>query len=108
MAEKFKVMIYDLDIDSVRYEKYIGIDNKHLETKEGLYELDKCKKFYNETNGMIYYLINVDLPSKQEASNLKQLRRSAALNNLFKYDVKKPFDIVAFMPWIIILMMVIF
>lgn len=108
MKENFKVMVFDEELDSLRYEKYIGIDPKDIETENGMYPLEDARKVYNESDGMIYYIFNLDLPAKVEASNLKQLRRSSALSNIFNYDVKKEFDIFKFLPWIVILAMIVF
>lgn len=108
MPDKFKVLIFDEELQSLRSEKYVGIDPNHIETKEGMYPLEDARKVYNETDGLIYYIFNLDLPARVEVENLKRLRRSSALSNIFKYEVKKPFDIFSFMPWLVILALIMF
>ena len=46
-------------------------------------------------------MTEIDLQTKIEAENLKKLRRSVALNNIFDYETTKTFDLMGFMPYII-------
>lgn len=108
MAEKFKVLVFDKDLNSLRSERFVQLTDKHIETKSNLYDLADTEKYYNESDGLVYYVCHADIKARQESENLKKLRRSVTLNNLFKYDVKKPFDVIGFMPWLIILALIIF
>ncbi|MEC2986271.1 hypothetical protein P9Z41_12875, partial [Bacillus cereus] len=57
----------------------------------------------------VYHIYNLEKPARIEAENLKMLRRSSALKGIFDFDTgKKPFDIIGFMPWVIIVLLAIF
>lgn len=106
--KKSKVLIYDEESKTLRTEKFKLINGNDLETNCGWYPMDNCERLINETDGHIYYFFNVPKTAKLEAENLKQLRRNVALNNIFNYQTKKQFDLIAFMPWLIILALIIF
>ncbi|MEG7944884.1 hypothetical protein, partial [Bacillus pacificus] len=79
--------------DDVMYvERVISADSDVVETETGIYKTDDAIRYYNETEGAISYMFNVDIPSKMEAEKLKTLRRSTAIKNLFKYDTQKSFN----------------
>lgn len=107
-TNNFKVYIFDEETQSFYQEKFISAVNNTIETNEGIYNLEQTKKFYDETNGKICYFINLDLPARMEVTNLKKLRRSTALNNIFNYSSKKSFDLIGFMPWIILILFILF
>ncbi|MDR4352532.1 hypothetical protein FOS02_28020, partial [Bacillus paranthracis] len=65
---------------------------------------DDAIRYYNETEGAISYMFNVDIPSKMEAEKLKTLRRSTAIKNLFKYDTQKSFNFEKMIPWVIVVL----
>ena len=108
MAEKFRVIIFDDESGSVRYEKFDDIIGGDLLTKEGIYPMESVKRFFNETGSTIDYYVHLDLPAKIEASNLVKLRRSQAIGNLFNFETKKQFDIMSLMPWAVIIALIIF
>ena len=86
----------------------IDIIDDNLEYEDGILSVSDAKIYFDaSTNGM-HYFFNVDIPSKVESKNLKLLRRSTALNNIFKYDRGSKFDLMSMMPWIIIVLLVLF
>lgn len=95
-----KVMFFDEERRTVSVEPIKNIQGDSIESSNGLMHLSDASIFTDEWNGGTYYLFNVDLPAKVEAENLKKLRRSAALSNLFNYSSAKPFDLMGFMPWV--------
>ncbi|EJR28796.1 hypothetical protein [Bacillus mycoides] len=91
--------------DEVMYvERVISADSDVVETETGIYKTDDAKRYYNETEGAISYMFNVDIPSKMEAEKLKTLRRSTAIKNLFKYDTQKSFNFEKMIPWVIVVL----
>ena len=108
MKKNVKVLIYDEEKKTIRTEKFNLINGNDLETNAGWYPLDDSQRLIDDSDGTIYYLFNVPVPAKIEAENLKHLRRSVALNNIFDYQTKKQFDLFAFMPWVIIILLAIF
>lgn len=108
MKKNSKVLIYNEESKTLRSEKFNLINGNDLETSEGWYPMDNCERLIDETDGSIYYFFNVPKAAKLEAENLKMLRRNVALNNIFNYQTKKQFDIIAFMPWLIIIAMILF
>lgn len=108
MKNNTKVVIYDEENGMLRTEKFMLINGENLETDVSCYPVSNAYKYYNETDGFIYYYLNVPLPAKLEAENVKHLRRNAALNNIFNYQTKKSFDLIAFMPWVIVMLLIFF
>lgn len=91
--------------DDVMYvERVISADSDVVETETGIYKTDDAIRYYNETEGAISYMFNVDIPSKMEAEKLKTLRRSTAIKNLFKYDTQKSFNFEKMIPWVIVVL----
>lgn len=78
-------------------------------TESGMYAFDDMQKFTNIRGGNILYLAGtVDLDSRIEAANLRQLRKSTALKRMFEYDVKDKTEIMKFLPWLAIVLLILF
>jgi len=105
---KQKIFLFDEETKTFYSEEVKTILGNEIETKYGLYPKSDFEQYFDEDNNSIVYFSKIDLNAKLEAENLKTLRRSSALNNLFNYETKKQFDLVAFMPYIIIIVMAIF
>lgn len=86
----------------------VDVIGDSVEYEEGVLNIADATKYIDNNTGGLHYIFNLDLPAVVEAKNLKLLRRSTAVNNLFKYDKGKKFDLVAFMPWVVIIALVIF
>lgn len=91
--------------DDVLYvEPVKSADSDVVETETAIYKTEDAKRYYNETDGSIAYMFNVDIPGKVEAEKLKMLRRSTTIKNLFKYDTEKSFNLDKLIPWIIVVL----
>lgn len=77
-------------------------------TESGMYPLDNMNKHMNLRGGNILYTANLDLPARIEAENLKTLRRSAALQRIFQFDVQDKTDYFKYVPYVIIIMLILF
>lgn len=108
MSKNLKLFIFDKENNVIHNEKILVADEHGIETKHSVFENKDCDKYFNETDGNVYYVVNADLPAKVEANNLKNLRRSNALNNIFNYDVNKTFDVISLLPWLVIILLVLF
>jgi hypothetical protein len=108
MYKNFRAMIFNSETNTFHVEKVVQIVGDKLETENDLYPIQNAVRYVNETDGHVVYVFNVDLPAKVEAQNLKLLRRSAALSRIFDYQVAKPFDIFKFMPWVAIILLILF
>ena len=95
-----KVMFFDEERRTVSVENIKNVQGDTIESSNGLIHLGDADIYTDEWNGNIYYVYNCDLPGKVEVENLKKLRRSAALSNIFNYKSAKPFDLMGFMPWV--------
>lgn len=104
--KNYKVSIVENDVISTY--PVVDIIADSIEYEDGILKMADAKKFFDSTSGGIHYLFYCDLPAVVEAKNLKLLRRSTAINNLFKYDRNKKFDLMGFMPWVAIIMLVLF
>lgn len=106
--QNVQVLIFDGNRNIVSAEKGIDIVADQIESESGVYHLSDAKIYTDEWNGKIYYCFNVDLPARVEAKNLKDLRRSTALSNILSYQVSKPLDIFKLMPWLAIILLILF
>ncbi|MNP50467.1 hypothetical protein D3C76_1447330 [compost metagenome] len=84
------------------------VSDQALETESGLFYLTDVVQRLDIRNGNLIYLVNVDLPAKIEAENLRQLRRSTALKNMFNFEVKNKMDMMVMMPWVIVIALILF
>lgn len=108
MNNKQKILLFN-DIDNTFIEETITeITENKIETKEALYTREDFQVYFNESTNTMTYISKIDIQGKIEANNLKKLRRSEAINNMFDYETTKQFDLMAFMPYIIIIIMAIF
>lgn len=108
MNNKKIVILFDEENKTLYQENITEITDNKIETKTNLYPKKDFTTYFDESNNTLAYLSNIDLSAKIETENLKQLRRSAALNNIFDYETTKDFDLMAYMPYIIIIVMAIF
>ena len=106
--KNIEVLIFDEKRNTLTAEKGINIVADQIECETGVYHLSDAKIFTDEWEGKIYYIFNVDLPVRVEANNLKVLRRSNALARIFDYQVSKPLDLFKFMPWMAIILLILF
>lgn len=106
--QNIEVLIFDEKRKTLTAEKGIDIVADQIESESGIYHLSDAQIFTDEWNGKIYYLFNAELPEKVEANKLKGLRRSNALARMFDYQVSKPMDMFKFMPWVAIILLILF
>lgn len=102
------VLIFDNDRKTVSVEEIRDIQGDTVETNSGVLHLSEAAIYTDEWNGKTMYAFHVDLPAKVEAENLKKLRRSTVLSNLFNYSSAKPFDLMGFMPWVALIISLFF
>jgi hypothetical protein len=86
----------------------LNIEQGVIETEDDYLQEFDSVRFFDETNSGFTYFYNLDVPAKVESENLKKLRRSAALANMFKYQVNKPMDLAKLMPWVITVLVILF
>lgn len=108
MNNKQYVLVFDEENNTLYQEKITEITDNKIETKNNLYPKKDFITYFDESNNTLVYLTKIDLQAKIETENLKELRRSAALNNIFNYETTKEFDLMGFMPYLIIVIMAIF
>lgn len=103
-----KVLIFSELENTYQSKKVVSIDDNVIEFDDGLLTFGDSKKYYNELTGEVTYIYNLDIPTKLESGNLKTLRRSVALKNLFTYDKEQSFDLIKFIPYCIAIIAIIF
>jgi len=106
--KNFFVMYFDQTRGTFTQEQVVQFAGDNLETESNILPLENARKYFDESTGRIYYLFNSELPERVTSMSLKKLRRSVALNNLFNYDVTKPFDMFKLLPWVIMAMLIVF
>lgn len=86
---------------SVTFSPARQCDKGMIECEHDILPETDAKKFYDQDNGCILYVYNLDIPAKVESEKLKDLRRSVALNRIFNYDKEKPFNWFGLLPYVI-------
>lgn len=90
-------------------EDVVSLEGNALETRYRVLSLEDLDK-YISVDGYVIYLSNLDFFGKTESENLKKLRRSSVINNLFNFgsSSSKSFDLFKFLPYLIILILIFF
>lgn len=104
MTNHQAIFIYDKQI---KIEQVIDVVDSTIETKDKFIDADDADKYVNQ-NGGITYVFNMTKPALVEATNLKKLRRSVAIQRLFDYDKEKPVDMVKVGLFLVIIISLIF
>jgi hypothetical protein len=104
---KDTVILYHQESNSVTMHGVIDTGANMLETDVGILPIEGSRAIPNVNKGGMLYLYQVDLPALIEAENLKQLRRSVAIRNMFQFG-KDGMDLKSLIPWIICLALIIF
>lgn len=94
--------------DKVENYKLLDIHGDNLEFEGGLLPVSEAQMHFDITSGGTQYTYHLDLPARLESHKLKELYRSTVINNIFSYDKNKPFDIFKFLPWLVIILLVLF
>jgi hypothetical protein len=105
--KNFRATIYTEEGDMMTYPVY-DIAGDMIELDNQILKISDAQRYYDHNVDGIHYIFNLDLPAKVEAEELKKLRRSTAINNLFKYESKKGLDLMTLLPWLVIVLMVLF
>lgn len=104
-----QVIIFNQENNEIIVEDVLDNSADLLETKTGIYTASSAKTYVDLQRQKLMYVIDVDLPAKVEAENLKLLRRSVTLKGLFNFERQTSnFNLVKLMPWIIILALILF
>jgi hypothetical protein len=109
-AKNFKnhrVIIFHDDNTITHYPVY-NIDAGTIETSEHMLPLADAVKVYDKTHGGFTFLYNCPTPALVEAENLKSLRRSVAIKNIFTYDREKGIDFMKVLPYLIAIAAIVF
>lgn len=83
-----EVMIVNPD-GTLEYHDVLNMDAGFIETADSSLPVNGCDRYYNKNNAGFTFVYNLSLPAQIEAENLKSLRRSHALKNIFSYDKEK-------------------
>lgn len=103
-----KVILFN-ENNSVSIQNVIDRNANCVETDTGIYWLQESKTFVDAEKGGMVHIFNVDIPAKVEAENLKKLRRSVVLRNVFKFDRSTgEVDWMKYMPYLVIILLVLF
>lgn len=95
--------------DDVMYVECVKcVDSDVVEMEIVIYKMDDVKCYYNEIEGVIVYVFNVDIFSKVEVEKLKILRCVIIIKNIFKYDMEKFFDFKEMILWVIVVFILLF
>lgn len=87
----YAVIFHD-DDRTVTVKKVVTIGEQTIETEDEILPIENAKQFVNTSGGMTFVYGDVTHGTMVEASNLKKLRRSVALQRVFDYDRGKKID----------------
>lgn len=100
-ANKDQVLILHSENNSVTLTPVLEENANMLTTTLGVLPLDQASAYYNSSNSNMLYVYHLDIPAKVEAENLKSLRKSVILKNVFNFERGTgEFDVMKWMPWI--------
>lgn len=83
-------------------------DAEGVETKNALYPTSEASVYLNRTRGAMTYVYNVCLPSRLEAEQLRNMRRSTVLKRAFDFKTDDKLDFMKVLPYLIIAMLIVF
>lgn len=92
---------------TVAIENVISIDGDVLESQNRCVNLSDLDSFVN-VDGSILYATRLDVKARSESENLLKLRRSVVISNIFAFDKQKKLDIMSYLPWIALIIVVMF
>jgi hypothetical protein len=81
-----QVVLFNPDTAEISIEGVVDAQANMVETETAVYSLEDAKTYIDAKRQKVVYVFNADLPSRVEASNLKLLRRSMALKQLFNFE----------------------
>ena len=102
------LIIFNDEQRDIQVLPVVDVGDEDIEVKDGIYRLADCTSYVDTVKSRVVYMINVDIPTRTEASNLKLLRRSTALKNIMKFERGSKMDIMKLMPYIIIFLLILF
>jgi len=108
VASKNSVIIYHQESTAISIHPVLDENASMVEIDTGVLPLDDCQTYINGTKGGLIYAYNLDIPAKIESENIKALRRSVTLRNIFQFDRGGSFDFMKLMPWIIVALVIVF
>jgi hypothetical protein len=106
--KKFLVTIFDKENNSLDTYQVRDMFNNDLEYDDGILPVNDAVQYFDHTSGGLHFFYQLDLPAKVEAQNLKMLRRDKAIANIFTFDINKQFDVMKFLPWVAIILLILF
>lgn len=96
------------DDGMVSIENVLGIDGNALETTNRVLNISDLDKFV-DVSGSVFYTTKLDIEARSESEDLKKLRRSMVVKNIFSYSgASKKFDFMSVLPWVIVAISIIF
>lgn len=102
------LIVFNADQRDIKVLSVLDVGAEDIEVKDALYRLEDCTSYVDTVKSRVVYMINVDVPAQAEAHNLKLLRRNTALKNIFKFERNTKPDMMKFIPYIIIAMLILF
>jgi hypothetical protein len=103
-----KVIIFNKEHNTVIVDKVEDADADTIEVHGYILPMNESMTRVDPVHGEPVYIFNLDVPAAIEAENLKKLRRSQALKNMFQFERGSSMDIMKLMPWFIIALLILF
>jgi hypothetical protein len=107
-VKKDKLIIFHKDTQECEIVAVEDLSEESIQSKRGMYPLTDVTKHLDIRNGNLVYMVQADIPAAVEAVKLRDLRRSVALKRMFEFNVKDGVDFKFYIPWIIIVLLILF
>jgi hypothetical protein len=103
------VVLFNQESKEIMIESAVDTSGDVIETEGMLLHLEHATTFVDPKKKNLVYVFNLDYPAKVEAENLKLLRRSVTLKQLFNFERGTgQIDWLKWLPYVIIMLMVVF
>lgn len=103
---KHTVLVFEGD--TVTRHPVFSITEGRIETDSTIMPEEEATKYFNKTDSSITYVYNMSHHAVVESELLKKMKRSVILSKMFNYAEDKGFDLMRWMPWIIIVCLILF
>ncbi|MNL24519.1 hypothetical protein D3C87_1459540 [compost metagenome] len=107
-VKKDKLIIFHEGTQECEMVAVEDLSETMVQSKRGMFPLEDVNKYLDIRNGNLIYLASADIPASVEAVKLRELRRSVALKRMFEFNVKDGVDFKFYIPWIIIILLILF
>lgn len=104
-----RVIIFNEEQNTCIVDRVIDVDADTIEAHGYILPMSDALVRVDPVHGNPVYIFNLmTVPAAVEAENLKKLRRSQALKNMFQFERNQSLNIAQLAPWIVVAALILF